>query len=154
VVQTADRTGLLVLNGPSPLLRSAQHFYCYLSLFAIKRGLTEGRLRKELESEIFEVSLDTAWGLVGLLSPPNIMWVYPPERHWPMMNSAVRFWAELEGEGARYSVGSPHGQQLWSLHTNLKYVLAHLGVPAEVLNRPLPPGGLPDLARSIPLDGC
>jgi hypothetical protein len=51
----------------------------------------------------------------------------------------------LDGVGARYTVGVTDGARLWQLPTNLRYVLAELGVPRPALTAPIPAGGLREL---------
>jgi hypothetical protein len=140
-VDTASFPGLLVLSPPDPLLSSDTHFHCFLPLFILLEAIDTGRLPLDLEQEIFEASLRTLLGVLGLLSPANRIWVYPRHRHVPLLRAAFRFWETLDAEGERYTVGSATGQRLWSIGSNLKYVMANLGVPTLVLNTPLPEGG-------------
>jgi hypothetical protein len=141
-IDTVDTSGLLVLHGPSRLLGGTPHFHCYLPLNHVLNAGSEGRLSPNIEDEVFEASLQTAWGVLGLLSQTNLMWVYPPERHQPILMACLQFWDTLDREGNRYTNGSDIGQRLWVEHTNIKYVLANMGVSADVLNSPLPTGGL------------
>ena len=60
----------------------------------------------------------------------------------------MRFWPLLTAERKRYTQ-SVDPEDLWSLHTNIKFALARLGVPTEKLLAPLPPGGLITLAREV-----
>ena len=146
MIDTADTSGLLVLHGPSPLLGGTPHFQCYLFLTHILDAGSKGRLLPNIEDEVFEASLQTAWGVLGLLSQTNVMWVYPPERHQPFLEACLEFWDTLDREGNRYTNGSNIGQSLWVEHTNIKYVLANMGVSTDVLNSPLPTGGLASVA--------
>src|SRR5947209_5462341 len=81
-LDTANREGLLVLDGPSPLLRSSSHFHCYLPLAHVAEAISKGRIIPSVEQAVFEASLHTGWGLLGLISPANVMWLYRRERHW------------------------------------------------------------------------
>lgn len=148
-IDTQDRPGLLVLNGPSPLLGGTAQFQCYLPHFQIRSAVGQKKLSADVEAEVFAGSLQTAWGVLGLLAPANVMWVYPRERYEPLVAASRRYWDVLDAEGPRYSVGMPTGQLLWSVPTNLKYVLANLGVPPAVLRSPLPPGGLAEVVGMI-----
>jgi len=103
---------------------------------------SEGKLPLEIEEQVFTASLQTPWGLLGLLSQTNVIWVYPQQRYQPFLQASILFWDILYQEGNRYSNGSNNGENLWTIHTNLKYVLANLGVSQERLNQPLPSGGL------------
>lgn len=134
--------GLLVLSGPAPLLTGDPHIQAYLPLSLLTKAVAKEQVSPAREDEAVGASLESAWGLLGVLSPPNLMLALPPGRHRPIFDAAVRFWDELDGVGARYTVGLPQGARLWNLPTNLRYVLARLGVPEARLTEPLPPGGL------------
>lgn len=148
-IDTADRPGLIVLHGPSPILGGSPHFYCYLPLTNILQAVLEERLPSDIEEKVFEASLQTPWGVLGLLSQTNVMWIYPPKRHQPMLTACLQFWDTLNREGDRYTNGSNTGQNLWAEHTNLKYVLANMGISTDVLSAPLPDGGVAALAKGI-----
>jgi hypothetical protein len=148
-IDTATKPGLIVLHGPSPLLSGEPHFHCYLVLAHIFNAVTKGRLSSSIEEQVFEESLQTPWGLLGLLSQKNVMWVYPQNRHQPFLQACLNLWDRLEQEGNRYSNGSNTGQTLWAEHTNIKYVLANMGVSIDVLNSPLPAGGLVEVAKLV-----
>jgi len=141
-IDTATQSGLIVLHGPSPLLGGDPHFHCYLPLSLVLKAGSEGCFSSDIEDQVFETSLQTAWGLLGLLSQTNVMWVYPTNRHQPFLQACCKFWDTLELEGNRYSNGSNIGQSLWAEHTTLKYVLANRGVSQDILNAPLPAGGI------------
>lgn len=135
---TSSRPGLLVLHGPSPLLGGQPHFHVY----ALLDEIIAAKAPAEVEETAFAECLQTAWGALSLVSFKNQVWLYPEERHAPFMKAVLGRWDEFEAEGARYSFGSPDGARLWEVHTNVKYVLARMGVPQEALRRPLPGGGL------------
>jgi hypothetical protein len=134
---TATSPGLLVLDGPSPLLGGTSHWHCYLLHKLVRDAVLGQRLQATIESEIFAESLQTSWGVLGLLAQANVMWLYPSERHRPLLNSVLGCWDELEAEGPRYSNGSTNGQDLWSVGTNLKFVMARSGVQQAVLQSEL-----------------
>jgi hypothetical protein len=148
-LDTATTPGLLVLNGPSPLLGGTSHFQCYLPLLVVQEVVSQNQLSGALEEPIFQACLQTPWGTLGLFAPANLMWVYPPKRYRPLLQAALRFWDTLDAEDERYTVGSNDGQRLWSIASNLKYVLANVGIPKSTLNSPLPPEGVADLIRSV-----
>ena len=152
LVDTQDRPGLLVLNGPSPILGGAAHFQCYLPHFRVRNAVGQRRLSADVEAAVFATSLETPWGFLGLLAPANVMWVHARERYGPLLQAGLRYWSILDAEGARYSVGMAAGQPLWSVQNNLKYVLANLGVPIAALQVPLPPRGLSELIERLDLE--
>jgi hypothetical protein len=137
LTDTNGRVGLLVLNGPSPLLGGLPNFHCFLPLSILSENLFAGRLSSVTEEEIFESSLRSPWGILSLLSPANQAWVFPTTRHHPMLLAACGSWEILAREGERYTVGSATGRGLWLIGSNVKYVLANLGVPVAVLKAPL-----------------
>ena len=149
LLDTRDRPGLLVLNGPSPLIDDAAHFQCYQPYFRVRDAVGQGRLSADVEAAVFAASLETPWGLLGLLAPANVIWVHLPERYRPLLQAGLRYWSVLDAEGSRYSVGMAEGQPLWSIPNNLKHVLANLGVPIARLQSPLPPGGLAELVGRV-----
>lgn len=150
-LSTKDITGLILLNGPNPLLGKDQHIHAYLPLSQLTRAFASGRIRRTRGEEVFQESLTTAAGILGLLAPANQVWVYAPERHELFLNAVRSMWRELAGEGDRYSMGMATGSSLWSLPTNLKFVLARRAIDVPVLNSPLPPGGIDALITGLNL---
>jgi hypothetical protein len=142
VVDTANVPGLLVTAGPSPLLKGQTHFHCYVAHFLIRQAMFQQRLTPEVTDRVFEDSLRSLWGVLGLIGEPNQGWLYPPARHLPLVQATIRFWEVLDGEGERYSTGLEWGQRLWQVQRGLSYALAQLGVPQGELQVPLPSGGL------------
>lgn len=151
LVDTADLPGLHVLNPPGPMLEADPHFHIFLALTILLEKVDTRRLPPDIEQEIFDASLQTSWGTLGLLAPANRILLLPPERYRPLLRAAYGFWLTLDTEGPRYTVGSVTGTPLWSIGTNLKYVMANLGVRASVLSSPLPPAGP---AALLPLQGA
>lgn len=134
--------GLLVLDGPTALLGGAPHVQCYLPMRLLRDAVLGGKVTPALESEIFDTSLGTAWGTLGLLSLDSRLLSKEPGRHRLLLEATLRFWPVYEALGARYTAGCNAGEPLWALPTNLKYVLAHMGVSVVTLNSPLPSGGI------------
>jgi hypothetical protein len=149
ILDTSQVAGLLVLNGPSPLIGGTSHFQCYLPLLTIEKALIEKRLSPEVGNKIFEASLESPWGVLGLLSPANVMWLASPEKYKPFLKAVFQFWSLLYAERDRYSAGLEYGQDLWSIQTNLKYVLANIGVSTAILKAALPGGGLESLIQQV-----
>jgi len=141
--------GLLVLHGPSPLLGGEPHYHCYLPWSLLGDEKLRSSLPAISEDHVFDASLEIDWGTLGLLGQRNVMWIVPPARHRPFLEAVLRHWPTLYGEGVRYTAGSTAGQDLWSVHTNLKYVLANHGVALETLSAPLPPGGLAEVLTLV-----
>jgi hypothetical protein len=102
-----------------------------------------------VEQDTFDQWLRADWSLVGLLAPVNVAWFRQPARFRPLVERVVTRWSALSALGSRYSDGGASGQELWSLATNLKYVLANMGVASRELRRPLPSGGLTAFADTV-----
>jgi hypothetical protein len=149
LADTQATPGLLVLSGPSPLLRGESHFHCYLPVLRIVEAVNRRRLDPGVEEHVFQRSLDTAWGCLGLIAPVNTILLHPRQRLAPLVAACLRFWRTLDAEGERYSNGSRSGHRLWELHTGLHFALSNLGVAETVLNAPLPPEGLAAVAEAF-----
>ena len=148
-VDTRVLPGLIVLHGPSPLLGGTPHFHAFTLHMVIQEAFAKGRLQSSMIDLIFERSLGSTWSLIGLIAQTNMIWVYPESRWKPLLDACISFWDELVAEGARYTSGSTTGANLWDLHSNLKMILANLGVPTSVLNAPLPDDNLRSILRHL-----
>lgn len=148
MLDTSDSPGMLVLSGI--MTGPAPNFHCFLpwmmawdELFDLRKTPTSPA---PVEDAIFEASLRSPWGILGLLAYESNSWLIPTARHEPFLHAVLGAWSELDAVGARY-YAAVQGERLWSVHTNLHYVLANMGVPTEVLNAPLPPEGPSALLR-------
>ena len=137
--------GLIVLNGPAPLLRGEPHFYIFLPLALVLEETRKGKMEESRKHQAVLESLLTPWGLLGVIAPANQMIVYPAELHMPILQAAVKFWDALDAVGPKYTVGLREGAKLWDVTTNLHYVLGQVGVDNEQLREELPPGGLAEI---------
>lgn len=147
-LDTDTHPGMLVMNG----IRQGpdSNFHCFApwrhawdTLFDLR---TDPTVPGPLEDAIFAASLEAPWGVVGLLSADNQSWLYPKNRHFPLLEATLAVWDELDAVGPRYHWGS-QGERLWTLPNGLHYVLANMGVPNDVLRSPLPPEGPRALLR-------
>ena len=147
MLDTTEHPGMLVMiksaTGPVP------HFHCFAlwrlaweAFFDVRTEPVPGHVA----DAVFEASLQTPWGILGLLSSDNQPWLYRTERHQPFLYAALSAWDELDAVGPRYFVVG-QGERLWAVHNNLHYVLANMGVPNDVLRAPLPAGGPRALLR-------
>jgi hypothetical protein len=147
VLDTSDYPGMLVLSGittgPTP------NFHCFMPWKKAWDELFDPHtptVPTPIEDAIFETSLRTPWGILGLLAYESNSWLIPTTRHEPFLHAVLGAWSELDAVGARYC-DSFYGKQLWSVPNNLHYVLANMGVPTEILNAPLPAEGPRALLR-------
>ncbi|HEY0481002.1 MAG TPA: hypothetical protein VGD37_25980 [Kofleriaceae bacterium] len=134
-----------MLDGPSPLLGRAN-----VRLYALFRELFNAFVRDPAPLEAstranvraFDEALEHGWSVLGLLSQACYHWFDVSERAERLLDSVIRYWAEVDAAGPRYTRGAQNGESLWRLPHLLKYVLAHRGVPQSRLVEPLPPGGI------------
>ena len=147
MLDTAEHPGMLVMikraTGPVP------HFHCFAFWRLAWQTFFDVRAEPvpdHVSDAVFAESLQTPWGILGLLSSDNQPWLYPTERHQPFLYAVLSAWDELYAVGPRYFVVG-QGERLWQIHNNLHYVLANMGVPDDVLGAPLPAGGPRALLR-------
>jgi hypothetical protein len=140
--------GMLVLSGI--VTGPAPNFHCFLPWKMASDPLFDLRTTPTspipIEDAIFDASLQTPWGILGLLASESQPWLTPTTRHEPFLHAVLGAWSELDAVGARYC-SSFYGKPLWSVPNNLHYVLANMGVPTEILNAPLPAEGPRALLR-------
>ena len=144
LVDTRELPGLLVLDGPGPLLGGEPHFH----FFAPARLLSDAvddRLPGDTYKTLFESVAATRWGFLTMLGQWGRSFVRPPDQMEHFLHTALYWWDELVAEGVRYTCGLDYGHLLWDLPTNLQFALARLGAPTERLQQPLPEGGLAEL---------
>ncbi|HYY57215.1 MAG TPA: hypothetical protein VE842_07755 [Pyrinomonadaceae bacterium] len=134
--ESASMPGLFLLYGPSPMVGGQPHTHFYLPLSVIQDAIMKGRLKQEAEEAIFASCCGSAWGTLFLIAPTNLIWLYSRARHIPFLKACLQYWELFNAEGNRYSLGSPHGQGLWEVPTNLKHILARRGISLSELNSP------------------
>ena len=149
MLDTATTPGMLIITGIQ--VGTVPNFHCFApwklawDAFA---AADDSDAFAVVEDAIFEVSLRTLWGVLGLLASENQFWLIPESRHRKLLQAALEVWPELDAVGARY-YGAIQGRRLWDIPNNLKYVMANLGVPTDVLRAPLPPEGPLALLRYV-----
>lgn len=137
-IDSESVTGLCVLNGPSPILGAQAHHQLWLPWSRLEIAASSGRISTFQEEKIFEESLESCWSIIGLIAHANQIWLYPDSRREKFLMAAVRFWREIDNQGAWYTNGDNQGQNIWDTHNNIKYVLANFGATLETLSKPLP----------------
>lgn len=142
VIDTEKTPGMLVMI--RSILGPVSNFHCFAPWRPAEDPLhdlrTDPTVPAPEEEAMFVASLLTPWGVLGLMGSDTTSWVWRKERHQPFLHAALKFWDELDAVGPRYYVVG-QGERLWRVASTLKYVLANMGVPKDVLNEPLPPGG-------------
>ena len=147
MLDTSAYPGMLVLAGI--VHGSVTSFHCSMPWRKAWDALFDPNtptVPTPIEDAIFEASLRTPWGILGLLASDSQSWLIPTSRHEPFLHAALATWDELDAVGARYYV-AVQGERLWSVPNNLHYVLANMGVPNEILRAPLPAEGPRALLR-------
>lgn len=148
LIDTEMHEGLLVVAGTVQGI--ADNFHCFMPwreawepLFDLR---TERGKPSAVETEVFNASLNTTWGTLGLLAPDSQKWLLTRETHEPFLLAALAAWQELDEVGPRY-FSSVQPKHLWRVPNNLRFILANMGVPGDVLRAPLPPEGPAALLR-------
>jgi hypothetical protein len=144
-IAAADAPGLILLNGPSPLLGGDGNVHAYAPFWELGKAIDAGRLTLAAATRVFDDALGTPWSLLGLLSQANYRWLDDADRAQRFLTAMSDQWPALDAVGARYTMGSRDGARLWDLPHLLKYVLAQRGVGQPDLVCPLPAGGLATL---------
>jgi hypothetical protein len=134
-VSTGEAPGLIVMNGPSPLLGTDPQFHIYLLLLRLEGSLRDVSNRSQIEEQIFRESLQDPWATLGLVSFANQGWLYPSHRHRPFLEAVIRDYSDFASLDGRYSIGSTTGASLWDVPNNIKYVLANLAVETDSLRK-------------------
>jgi hypothetical protein len=148
MLDTREHSGLLVLDGIVP--PGAPHFHCALPWRPLWQKLLDRRTKTDpaINGAIFEASLGTPWGILGMLPYENHPWLLQRERFDPFLEAVLAFWDELDAVGERY-YSAVQGKRLWGVPNTLHYVLANLGVSQDLLRAPLPPGGPRALLKHV-----
>ena len=143
-LDTREHPGLLVHNGPSPLLGGGLHFHFFAMGQALRNAIPQ-RLPVSTFETLFEPMIHTIWGYLSIMSQWGQSFLRPPGHQQRYLHLAVRWWDELDAEGPRYSHGNDEGAALWSLPSNIWYCLAREGLPEELFDMPVPEGGMAEL---------
>lgn len=143
-IDTRDREGLLVLDGPSPLMGGASHFHVFAMAYAIDNAVPR-RLPQSVFTTLFEPMIHTSWGFLVPTGQRAYSFFDAPGHQQRYLHLAIRWWPELEAEGARYSMGLPEPKHLWNMPTNIQHCMAREGLPKELFREPIPEGGIAEL---------
>lgn len=147
MLDTADHPGLIVMV--RSILGPVPNFHCFAPMRQAWDAFFDIRVEPppaRITDAIFEASLQTPWGILGLLSSDNQTWLIPRERHQPFLKATLAMWDELDSVGPRY-YWTVQGERLWRVARGLHYVLANMGIPNDMLRSPLPPEGPRGLLR-------
>lgn len=141
LIAVRDAPGLILLNGPSPLLGD-DHVHAYAPFWELGKAIDGGRIAFPVASRAFDDAIIEPWSLLGLLSQACYRWLDEPVHAGQFFAAMIDRWSELDAVGPRYTMGARTGAQLWELPHLLKHVLARRGVAQAELVKPLPCGGL------------
>lgn len=151
MIDTADHQGLISVEGTYSSGKNETLYCCSmpLYLFVIDRQIER---TPAMEEEIFSTGLEAPWRLLCMFSRQTMYsWFrthdparFRPDRFARYVMAILRYWDVLDAEGARYAGGLAKPEaHLWDVADALKFVLANLGVPHNLLREPLPQvGGL------------
>ncbi len=144
LIDTREVPGYFAIDGPSPLLGGGQHFHFFAPGIVICDSIPF-RLPEETFLTLFEPAIATNWGFLTLLSPTASVFLDGPGYQQRFLHVLLRWWDELDAEGPRYTNGSHQGFPLWSLPTNIQFCLSREGLADEIIDAPIPPGGMTEL---------
>jgi hypothetical protein len=179
MVDTANVPGLITLERGAASLLGDRHFHCYFLLQEIDALRYKYEIQEAIHNSIFEESLKTPWGTLGLFGDGNLSWFSSPKtfverngqqvalrdvsrwndwianRCQPMVEACLEFWDIFNAEGKRYTEGLPYPpRSIWYYARNLRYVLSNMGVPSEFLVYPKGEISFPDkICRDLPDGG-
>ena len=143
-LDTETTPGLIVMEGPSPLLGGEPHFQAWLLLRAFRDRALDRNVPEEVLEAVFQQALTRPWSTLGLVGHPNHCWFYPRRRFRPFLAAVREYWDIFESAGQRYTYGIQEPLELWKAPNSIQYVLGNLGLDNdEVMN--LPPGGVDEL---------
>jgi hypothetical protein len=126
-IAARDAPGLILLNGPSPLLGGDDTVHAYAPFWELGKAIDSGRIALDTAARAFDEALGSSWSVLGLLSQANYRWLDDDDRAERFLAAMIHSWDELDAVGPRYTMGSRHGARLWELPHLLKYVLARQG---------------------------
>lgn len=148
MIDTTEIPGLLVIDGPYSQLGSGHHFRCFVLTTLLIEAMPD-RLPYEAAHRVVEESLNSAWGVLGLLGQRGQHYLYHQEHHIPFLQAALGFWDDFTAEGERFTRISTEGKNLASVPTTLTYVLVNQGLPNDVLLECQTPQELAEMIRVV-----
>ena len=149
-LDVASTPGLVVGDGPSPLLGREEHFQMWF--IWPQAWIKTPDDDSEIAKKIFRDSLTRPWSLLGLTMYRNHDWFVKKERFLPFLSAVCEYWHEFAAIGARYTLGSRTAHELWNTPTTVGYVTANLGVSAEEFRQEPSAGSLARLLREHGID--
>src|SRR5262245_65076368 len=75
LIAASDAPGLVMLNGPSPLLGGEDHVHAYAPLWELGKAFDAAGLELDAVNRALDASLDEPWAILGLLSQANYRWL-------------------------------------------------------------------------------
>jgi hypothetical protein len=153
LIDLQQKEGLIFLDGTPSCFKGQLSYHSYLLLYEARLGNHSDLLTHSMEDVMFLNALKTCWGTLSLIGIANQGWLrqhrsfsfdeWRIKRYEPFLEACVNYWDELSTLDHRYDTAFQKG--LWNEHTTLKYVLANMGVPTDILRASLPSEGLPKL---------
>jgi hypothetical protein len=166
VCDTKSVSGLILLSDWDT---SGSYYHCYAFTRALF-DLSSPDNWRSIKEQVFEASLKSPWGLLGLLShevgssfmsqPRKLLYkddnfetcpdddlldAWRSSYAEPFLDKCLQYWDVLSDEKYHYSLSFGTSPSLWSIPSSLHYILANMGISTEKLRAPLPSGGLAEL---------
>ena len=140
-LDTETTPGLIVMEGPSPLLGGEPHFQTWLMWSQL---LDKESMHSDLCEQVFQQALTRPWSTLGLTAHINQWWFIPRRRFRPFLAAVREYWDIFESAGQRYTYGIQEPLELWKVPNSIQYVLGNLGLDNDEVMH-LPPGGVDEL---------
>jgi hypothetical protein len=132
---------LVVVGGSGRGSLPGVHLHCYRITYDVLGAVVAGKLSEQVEEEVMQASLASAWGVTTLLGGSMRLML---RREWAsaFLRAVRAYWDELIAVGPRYAYFTLPATELWLLPTSIQEALGTVGVPFERLQGGLTRAGL------------
>jgi hypothetical protein len=132
-MDTSTAPGILFTEADS-LWGNGENFQCWALTFAVEELAPEGEGYFPFQGSWLRSSLNEPWRYLGAMEG-TLTPVLGKDRSLlrPFAEAGVRYWPILSGEGSRFGPYGDAPEGAWSVLRVLKYALANLGAPPEML---------------------
>jgi hypothetical protein len=148
LVDSDTVSGLVILEHAIPEVDAQPNLHPQPLLAGLRAALFGVSDEDAACQQLFESLLGSAWGTLMLMAAGSIGWFFTPgrpppaHRYAPFARAALDHWPALSSLDGRCIGTVNRPAELWSVQNNLHYVLARMGVPPALTQRPLPEGGI------------
>ena len=134
-MDTKSHQGMLVLEGPSSSLGSAEHFHLFAFVRLLREAIREGGglMSEQIAQRAMAELLTRSWGFLAVVGQDSYIFCNYESCARMLIDAIPRYWAEVDGEGNRYSCGLSQPSRLWENCQALLVALHNAGVPASLI---------------------